>query len=70
MGSGLSVVGVITSTIVPTMLADVGWSHANFANVGSAAIIMAFVFPFIGRLTDILSVRWIALIGQITLPLC
>jgi MFS family permease len=70
MGSGLSVVGVITSTIVPTLLADVGWSPADFAKVGSTAIFMALVFPFIGRLTDILGVRWTALIGQITLPLC
>jgi predicted MFS family arabinose efflux permease len=31
---------------------------------------MAVVFPFIGRLTDILGVRWTALIGQVTLPLC
>ena len=70
MGSGMSVVGVITSTIVPTLLADVGWAQADFAKVGSYAIFMALVFPFIGRLTDILGVRWTALIGQITLPLC
>ncbi len=70
MGSGMSVVGVITSTIIPSLLADVGWSHADFAKVGSFAIFMAVVFPFIGRLTDILGVRWTALIGQVTLPLC
>jgi predicted MFS family arabinose efflux permease len=70
LGSGMSVVGVITSTIVPTLLGDVGWAQADFAKVGSTAIFMAFVFPFIGRLTDILGVRWTALIGQITLPLC
>jgi predicted MFS family arabinose efflux permease len=70
MGSGMSVVGVITSTIVPTLIADVGWAPADFAKVGSTAIFMAFAFPFIGRLTDILGVRWTALIGQITLPLC
>jgi predicted MFS family arabinose efflux permease len=70
MGSGMSVVGVITSTIVPTLIADMGWAPADFAKVGSTAIFMAFAFPFIGRLTDILGVRWTALIGQITLPLC
>jgi predicted MFS family arabinose efflux permease len=70
MGSGMSVVGVITSTIVPSLLADLGWSHADFAKVGSLAIFMAAVFPFIGRLTDVLGVRWTALIGQVTLPLC
>ncbi len=70
MGSGMSVVGVITSTIVPTLLKDTGWAPADFAKVGFFAIFMAAVFPFIGRLTDILGVRWTALIGQITLPLC
>lgn len=70
MGSGMSVVGVITSTIIPTLLKDTGWAPADFAKVGSFAIFMAAVFPFIGRLTDILGVRWTALIGQITLPLC
>ncbi len=70
MGSGMSVVGVITSTIIPSLLADVGWSHADFAKVGSYAIFMAAVFPFIGRLTDLLGVRFTALIGQVTLPLC
>jgi predicted MFS family arabinose efflux permease len=70
MGSGMSVVGVVTSTIIPTLLADFRWSHADFAKVHSAAIFMAVVFPFIGRLTDLLGVRWTALIGQVTLPLC
>jgi predicted MFS family arabinose efflux permease len=70
MGCGMSVVGVVTSTIVPTLLADVGWSPADFSKLNGFAIFMAVVFPFIGRLTDILGVRWTALIGQITLPLC
>ncbi len=70
MGSGMSVVGSITSTIIPSLLADTRWSPAEFAGVGGYAIFMAVVFPFIGRLTDILGVRWTALIGQVTLPLC
>jgi MFS family permease len=69
MGSGMSLVGVITSTIVPSLIADTGWSHSDFAMVGSLAFFMAFAFPFIGRLTDVIGVRWTALIGQVTLPL-
>lgn len=69
MASGMSLVGVVTSTIVPSLLADVGWSKADFAAVGSIALIMSFVFPFIGRLTDLIGVRWTALIGQVVLPL-
>lgn len=70
MGCGLSVVGAITSTIVPTLLSDTGWASADFAKVGSLALLMALVFPFVGRLTDLLGVRRTALIGQIILPLC
>ncbi len=69
MSCGMSMVGTITSTLVPSILADTHWSKAEFAQVGGLAIFMAAVFPFIGRLTDLLGVRWTALIGQSTLPL-
>ncbi len=69
MGSGMSVVGTITSTIVPTLLADTHWAASDFAKVGALAFFMAFAFPLIGRLTDVIGVRWTALVGQVTLPL-
>lgn len=68
MGSGMGVVGVITSTIVPNLIADVGWSKASFAMIGSISMLTAFVFPIVGRLTDLIGVRWTAFIGQVTLP--
>jgi len=69
MASGMSIVGTITSTIAPTLVADTGWSKSQFALVGSLSLLMSFVFPFVGRLADTLGVRWTALIGQVTLPL-
>lgn len=69
MGSGMSVVGVITSTIAPSLVSDTGWSKADFAMVGSLALITSFAFPFIGRIADVIGVRLTALIGQVTLPL-
>ncbi len=69
MSCGMSMVGTITSTLVPSILADTRWSQAEFARIGGLAIFMAMVFPFIGRLTDLLGVRRTALIGQSTLPL-
>ncbi|MEW9854058.1 MFS transporter [Novosphingobium sp. M1R2S20] len=69
MASGMSIVGTITSTIAPTLVSDTGWSQADFAMVGSLALLMSFVFPFVGRLADTLGVRKTALIGQVTLPL-
>ncbi|MET0271022.1 MAG: MFS transporter [Sphingomonas sp.] len=69
MGSGMSLVGVITSTIAPTLVGDLGWSNSDFALVGSLALITAFAFPFVGRLADTFGVRRTALIGQVSLPL-
>jgi MFS family permease len=69
MGSGMSVVGVITSTIAPSLIADTGWSKADFAMVGSLALVTSFAFPFIGRLADLIGVKLTALIGQVTVPL-
>ncbi len=69
MSCGMSMVGTITSTVVPSILAETKWDQAEFAAIGGLAIFMALVFPFIGRLTDVLGVRWTALIGQSTLPL-
>jgi MFS family permease len=69
MASGMSIVGTITSTIAPTLIADTKWPRSEFAMVGSLALLMSFVFPLVGRLADTIGVRWTALIGQVTLPL-
>ncbi len=65
----MSMAGVITSTIAPSMVSGNGWAPSDFALVGSLALITAFAFPFVGRLTDLIGVRYTALIGQLTLPL-
>jgi predicted MFS family arabinose efflux permease len=65
----MSAIGTVTSAIAPTLVADAGWSKSDFAMVGSMAIVTAFVFPFVGRLADVLGVRMTALIGMVTLPL-
>jgi MFS family permease len=68
VSSGLSLTGTITSTIAPHMVRDNHWAMADFAAVGSLGIISSFAFPFVGRLADVLGVRWTALIGQLSLP--
>jgi MFS family permease len=65
----MSTAGTVTSAIAPSLVADAGWSKAEFALVGSLALVTAFAFPFIGRLADVLGVRLTALIGMATLPL-
>jgi predicted MFS family arabinose efflux permease len=69
LGTGMSTVGTVTSAIAPTLVEDAGWSRAEFALVGSLALVTAFAFPFVGRLADVIGVRYTALIGMITLPL-
>ncbi len=69
VGSGLSLTGTITSTLAPHMVRDNHWAMADFAAVGSLGIISSLAFPFVGRLADVLGVRWTALIGQLSLPL-
>lgn len=65
----MSTAGTVTSAIAPTLVADAGWSKEDFALVGSLALVTAFIFPFVGRLADVLGVRRTALIGIVTLPL-
>jgi MFS family permease len=69
LATGMSTAGTVTSAIAPSLIADLHWSRAEFALVGSLALVTSFAFPFIGRLADVLGVRWTALIGMITLPL-
>ncbi|WP_395397365.1 MFS transporter [Novosphingobium sp. BL-8A] len=69
IGTGMSLIGTVTSAIAPSMIADNHWSKASFAMVGSLGILTALAFPFIGRLADVIGVRWTALIGQVSLPL-
>lgn len=69
LATGMSTIGTVTSAIAPTLVADAGWSKEQFALVGSLAIVTSFVFPFVGRLADVLGVRRTALIGMTTLPL-
>jgi predicted MFS family arabinose efflux permease len=69
MGSGMSMAGVITTTIAPSMVASNGWTRSEFALVGSLSLLTSFAFPFVGRLADTIGVRRTALIGQIVLPL-
>lgn len=65
----MSTIGTVTSAIAPSLVADAGWSKSEFALVGSLALVTSFALPFIGRLADVIGVRWTALIGMVALPL-
>lgn len=69
LSSGYSITNYVTSIMAPHMLAEFGWSKAEFAAIGSLGLIATLVFPFIGRLTDMIGVRRTALIGVLFFPL-
>ena len=69
LATGMSMAGPVTTTLAPSVIKGNGWTAAEFAFVGSIAMITAIAFPIIGRLADILGVRFTALIGMTTLPL-
>lgn len=68
MSSGYSITNYVTSIMAPHMIKDFGWSKAEFAAIGGLGILSTLVFPFIGRLTDVIGVRRTALIGVLTFP--
>ena len=53
----------------PPMLAEYGWSKAQFALIGSLPLITLVLVPFAGRLTDRLGPRLAASIGFVVFPL-
>ncbi len=69
IGTGMSTAGTITSVLAPSLIEGNGWARSDFAAVGVLGLFSTLAFPFIGRLADVLGVRWTALIGQVTLPL-
>ena len=69
IGTGMSTAGTITSVLAPSLIEGNDWSRSDFAAVGILGLFSTLAFPFIGRLADVLGVRWTALIGQVTLPL-
>jgi MFS family permease len=69
-GSGLMVAAFTTSIFSPYLLKEFGWSRAQFSLMGLTMFSTLLVLPLIGRLTDRLGVRPVALIGALLLPLC
>lgn len=65
----MSMAGPVTTALAPSLIAGNHWSPADFAKVGSIALFTSLAFPIIGRLADVLGVRFTALIGMTTLPL-
>lgn len=71
LGAGVSLpFFAYTNTVFsPFLIKEFGWSRAQFALIGLTMLATLAVLPVIGRYTDKLGVKRMALLGTLTLPL-
>ena len=69
-GTSLPLFAYTNSVFAPHLIKEFGWSRSQFALIGLTMLTTLFVLPFIGRFTDKLGVRRVALIGTILVPVC
>ena len=58
------------SVFAPHLIAEFGWSRAQFALVGVTMLITLVLLPVIGRITDVAGVRRVALVGTLLILPC
>lgn len=68
-GAGLAVSAYIIGTFAPPLMAEFGWSRADFALLGTATLLTVVCLPVIGRITDLFGVRRVATVGVVFMPL-
>ena len=66
---GSSINHYTLSMFGPALIADLGWSKADFALVGSLPLLMLVLVPVAGRFTDRFGTRTAALVGFTAMPL-
>lgn len=69
MGLGSALSHYTASLFGPPLLAEFGWSKADFALLGSFGLVNLFFVPFAGRFVDRFGTRISAAIGFAVLPL-
>jgi MFS family permease len=69
-GSGLMLFSYTTTTFAPFLINAFHWSRSQFALLGLTMISTLLIMPFIGRFTDAMGVRRMALLGTLLIPPC
>lgn len=69
-GTSLPLFAYTNSAFAPHLVREFGWSRSQFALVGLTMLTTIFILPFVGRFTDKLGVRKVALAGTLSIPLC
>jgi len=66
---GYTFINYVTNIFAPYLIRDLGWDKSDFALLGLIVLVAAVCQPVAGRLTDIVGVRRMALVGAISAPL-
>lgn len=70
LSAGLSLSAYTNAVMGPQFLAEFGWDRSDFVLTGAIALLTFVFLPVYGRLTDLVGVRRIAVIGVISIPAC
>ena len=70
LSAGLSLSAYTNAVMAPRFIDEFGWSRADFALTGVITLLTFVFLPFYGRLTDLLGVRRVAVLGVVGLPVC
>ncbi len=65
VGTSLPLFAYTNSVFAPHLIADFGWSRSQFALIGITMLATLPFLPLIGRITDKLGVRRVALVGTV-----
>ena len=68
LGSALNIYTL--SLFGPPLIAEFGWSKAQFALASSLSLISLFFIPFVGRFVDRVGPRVAGTVGYIAVPVC
>ena len=69
LGTGAAISFFTVSLFGPALIADLGWSRAGFALIGSMPLVSIFTLPFVGRFADRVGPRKAGTIGFTVLTL-
>ena len=67
-GTSLPLFAYTNSLFAPHLIKEFGWSRSQFALIGITMLLSLPLLPIIGRFTDRLGVRKVALIGVLLMP--
>lgn len=70
VGTSLPLFAYTNSVFAPHLIKAFGWSRSQFALISLTMLTTLFVLPVIGRLTDKIGVRRVAMGGTLLIPLC